>query len=206
MIDTSINIDTLKKLYQYWDSSGEREFDIRMQLDRAREIINSYISQCGKTSRGMYNTFSIVIDIDDTMISLNDTVKKYDDGWFDASLEEIMIRTDYPAFQCTLDFINWCLTKNIRIFVLSSRRKKYEETTKKLLSNAGYENYTALILRDDDDHGTIQNYKISQRKALIDNGAHILINIGDQPSDLAGGYSDYEIKIPNPFYLIDDTI
>jgi predicted secreted acid phosphatase len=145
---------------------------------------------------------SVVIDIDETMISLQRTINKFDDGWFDESLAEIMVTTNYPAFPCVIDFVNLCMARNIKVYVLSSRRKKYTQYAKELLANAGYAQYTDLLLRDDDDHGTIQNYKIMQRKALVEKGEHILINIGDQDSDLVGGYADHEKKFPNDWYEI----
>ena len=65
-----------------------------------------------------------------------------------------------------------------------------------------------LITRPDEDIGTIQNFKIQARKALLDEGYNIIANIGDQQSDLDGGYPvvDCQFKLPNPFYLITSSM
>ena len=33
-------------------------------------------------------------------------------------------------------------------------------------------------------------------------GYRIVVNMGDQPSDLAGGYAEKAVLLPNPFYRI----
>lgn len=30
----------------------------------------------------------------------------------------------------------------------------------------------------------------------------IILNIGDQPGDFAGGFAEWDFKIPNPFYEV----
>ena len=44
-------------------------------------------------------------------------------------------------------------------------------------------------------------YKSGARKAIEQRGFTILANVGDQQSDLAGGYSERTYKLPNPIYL-----
>lgn len=33
-------------------------------------------------------------------------------------------------------------------------------------------------------------------------GFRIIVNVGDQESDLAGGHAERAFKLPNPFYII----
>lgn len=45
-------------------------------------------------------------------------------------------------------------------------------------------------------------YKSSTRKMIQEKGYTIVVNIGDQFSDLAGGYAERVFKLPNPYYFI----
>ena len=46
------------------------------------------------------------------------------------------------------------------------------------------------------------DFKAPQRAALSAEGYTIVANIGDQPSDLAGGHSQQDFLLPDPFYRI----
>lgn len=46
------------------------------------------------------------------------------------------------------------------------------------------------------------DYKGPVRCELIAQGYNIVVNMGDQPSDLAGGCAEKAFLLPNPFYRI----
>ncbi len=45
-------------------------------------------------------------------------------------------------------------------------------------------------------------YKTSARWGLVSEGYRIVASIGDQTSDLVGGYADKTFQLPNPFYTV----
>jgi hypothetical protein len=49
---------------------------------------------------------------------------------------------------------------------------------------------------------TTEGFKTEVRRKLTAQGYIIVVNIGDQYSDLNGGYAERTYKLPNPFYLI----
>jgi hypothetical protein len=49
---------------------------------------------------------------------------------------------------------------------------------------------------------TLRGFKIDTRRKLEQDGYVIIANIGDQNSDLVGGYAERFFKLPNPFYLM----
>jgi hypothetical protein len=50
---------------------------------------------------------------------------------------------------------------------------------------------------------SVSEYKTRSRKHVQDDlHYHIIANVGDQQSDLIGGYADQPFKVPNPFYFI----
>ncbi len=46
------------------------------------------------------------------------------------------------------------------------------------------------------------DFKAPQRQAIESEGYTIIANMGDQPSDLDGGFSERTFLLPNPFYRI----
>lgn len=69
--------------------------------------------------------------------------------------------------------------------------------------DVGYTGYTALIMEPDAAHYvSAVDFKAPQRQAIEAQGYTVVANIGDQPSDLAGGYSEGTFLLPNPFYCI----
>ena len=49
---------------------------------------------------------------------------------------------------------------------------------------------------------TTVEYKANTRKHIESLGYDIVLNVGDQWSDLQGGYADYTLKLPNPTYFL----
>lgn len=194
----NFNLDEIKAQLRQYHDSGEYEFEIGQKIAEAKKIIEPYIGKLG---------VGIVIDKDETMVSEWRIMSKYDFGWSDDAIEEGQNATDLPAFEEVREFMQWCWNNGISVYILTSTRERHRETVVNLLDNAGYKNYySGLILRPNDDTGTIQEFKIRMRKSLVDNGLQIALNIGDQMSDLVGGYSNAVIKLPNPFYLISSIM
>ena len=46
------------------------------------------------------------------------------------------------------------------------------------------------------------DFKAPQRGQIEQRGYTIIANIGDQPSDLDGGFAEQTYLLPNPFYRI----
>ena len=45
-------------------------------------------------------------------------------------------------------------------------------------------------------------FKAGERARIVMQGYQVLATLGDQPSDLAGGYAEKAFLMPNPFYRI----
>ncbi len=52
-----------------------------------------------------------------------------------------------------------------------------------------------------DQYQNVQAFKTAKR-ADISKNFTIIVNIGDQRSDLEGGYAERTWRVPNPFYYI----
>ena len=51
-------------------------------------------------------------------------------------------------------------------------------------------------------YASAADFKTPQRARIEAQGYTIIANIGDQPSDLAGGHSEQTFLLPDPFYRI----
>jgi predicted secreted acid phosphatase len=75
-----------------------------------------------------------------------------------------------------------------------------KSSTELNLWKVGYEGWSGLYLRPD-HAGTVAAYKTGIRKKIAKDYT-IIANIGDQDSDLDGGFAERTFKVPNPFYFI----
>ncbi len=110
--------------------------------------------------------------------------------------------------------VNWAHRHGAEIYYLTGRPVSQLDPTIRDLKDAGYPEVESshLYLRDRNtppayldscapDCTTIQ-YKSLTRKHIESLGNDIVMNVGDQFSDLEGGYADKTVKLPNPMYFL----
>ena len=79
----------------------------------------------------------------------------------------------------------------------------FRAATVRNLQSTGYTGYTDLIMEPVHAHyDSAADFKAPQRAHIEDMGYTIIANVGDQPSDLDGGFSEQTYLLPNPFYRI----
>ena len=88
------------------------------------------------------------------------------------------------------------------MFFITGRPEPLRALTVTGLRYAGYKGKLNLDLKptSDDNHSVVP-YKSGARKRIQRKGYRILANLGDQRSDLKGGYSLKTYKLPNPMYF-----
>ena len=88
------------------------------------------------------------------------------------------------------------------VFFLTGRPERFREATESNLRSAGYE-WTGVLLKPDAMRTTSAvEQKAAERKKLLEQGYRIAVNMGDQMSDLDGGFAERTYKLPNPFYFV----
>lgn len=156
---------------------------------------------------------AVVLDIDETSLS-------------NIKLSRLNNFTDYPTGPCDLEkgpcsvaewfkrdlgmpiapaveFAKAAQQAGIALIFITGRKEDTREVTARNLEAAGYEDWKELVLRPSGpSKGGAADYKAAERRRLTEAGYRILINIGDQQSDLDGGYAEHTLKLPNPFYYI----
>jgi HAD superfamily, subfamily IIIB (Acid phosphatase) len=83
------------------------------------------------------------------------------------------------------------------------RPESTREAAKNNLREAGYTECVKAVLKPNEmKMPSAADYKGPVRCELIAQGYNIVANMGDQPSDLAGGCAEKTFLLPNPFYRI----
>ena len=146
---------------------------------------------------------AIVIDIDETAL---DNVKCLDakNGIpFDPGVYAgCVVAFDAPAFKPVLSLFKRAKALKVKVFFVTARPDGIRDGTLKNLKAAGYTGKYELILQPGDyTKDSKIPYKSGARKQIQGRGFKIIANVGDQQSDLKGGYSERTYKLPNPIYL-----
>ena len=140
-----------------------------------------------------------MLDIDDTSLSLYACAKAR--NFEDASL--CAVETDLPADPQVRSLYR--LGAQRRRWPCSSSpagRSGLRALTVTALRAAGYTGKLNLDLKPTSyTRPSVVAYKSGARKAIERKGYRILANLGDQRSDLKGGYSLKRYKLPNPMYF-----
>jgi predicted secreted acid phosphatase len=144
---------------------------------------------------------AVVLDIDET--SLSNLSGLQDSGYTEAGLLPAALG-NLPAIAPTLAFYRDAVAHHVSVFFVTGRAGDLESITASNLTAAGYNaGYAALDLNT--AGAPVEQYKSSTRAAIEKMGYDIIANLGDQESDLDGGYADQGFKLPNPFYFIADN-
>jgi predicted secreted acid phosphatase len=124
----------------------------------------------------------------------------------------------FPAVPGMVDFVNDAQAMGFTVFGLTGRSDSQKAHTVSNLAKVGYTAFPAERFFTKYSSGTTPpsylscvaaptcntvEYKAGTRKHIErDLGYDIVLNVGDQWSDLQGGYADRSLKLPNPTYYL----
>ncbi|MBO9523014.1 MAG: hypothetical protein J7518_15890 [Nocardioidaceae bacterium] len=161
---------------------------------------------------------AIVFDADDTTLWTYDMEDNLMHFNFDPALQATWVFGQlFPATPGMVDFVAAVQAKGYAVFGITGRRFVQEAATLGNLEKVGYTAFDAdnfYTKWDGPDANkpayvtcvaacTTVEYKANTRKHLEnDLGYDVVLNIGDQWSDLQGGYADQALKLPNPTYYL----
>jgi acid phosphatase len=195
--------DAKRRVSEYVDS-GRYDADLAAVAERARAFVESRTQRAGK--------LAIVVDIDETALSNLPSIRANDYGFIVAG------PCDLPRGPCgllawigmaraepikpVLALVRLARERGVAVFFLTGRPERLRAVTEANLRAAGYE-WTGLLLKPNDlTTKSAVEFKAPERKKLQDQGYTIIVNIGDQMSDLDGGFAERTYKLPNPFYFL----
>jgi hypothetical protein len=155
---------------------------------------------------------AIVLDVDDTSELTFGHNADHDFGYDPELFDEAIKNGEFPAIEPTVEFANFAAQNGVKVFFVTGRHEELRTVTLKNLANGGFPEPTEAVLKPDENPPdwlpcgleceTVE-YKSSARKHIED--AHdvtIVVNMGDQLTDLEGGHAENTVKLPNPMYFI----
>jgi acid phosphatase len=157
---------------------------------------------------------AVVFDIDETALSNWAAIKANDFGRvIDGTCDKLPegpcgwqawdLRAESTVIQPTMDIFTTARERGVAIFFITGRPESQRTATERNLEAVGYTGYTQLIMEPTGAHYvSAADFKAPQRARIEQQGYTIIANVGDQPSDLDGGFSERTYLMPNPFYRI----
>ena len=201
------NLGQLKNQLKDYKYCGGYDRELEATLARA-------IAYVQVRARKISNA-AIVLDIDETSLSNWPQIEQDDFGYFSGG--ECTLKPHEPcgADRWTLDHTAKAIEPTRKLFETAKRHKvavffitgrpdklDFRIATEKNLKDEHYDSWADLIMRPTDSNGSVAIFKTAARKSIFAQGYKIIANIGDQQSDLEGGYAEQTFKVPNPFYFI----
>ena len=108
-------------------------------------------------------------------------------------------------FQAPCEFSERAIKDKVAVFFITGRPEGQRGDTAANLKTEGYDGWEGLYLRPEDHpkDQTVSQYKSGDRAKIVALGYRIILNVGDQMSDLSGEpQAEHSVKLPNPFYFI----
>ena len=197
-----LNFGNAKSALTKYHDCGEPDCylpQLQRQIDKASEFLHDSVA---KAKPGEH--LAVVFDVDDTTLST----------W------SVII---HDNFEYVPNDSNWCITLHcniaivptlhlyqevvklgVAVFFITGRPETQLDDTVVTLRNAGYNKWEKIFLRPVNHPAdqTVSDYK-SAARGEISQKYRIVLNVGDQLSDLTGPHpADHSVKLPNPFYYV----
>lgn len=189
-----VNLNDAKKAVKDYYTSGKYDREIEKNIDEA--LINLSQIEIPKNA-------AFIFDVDETALSNFFYEISYDFGYIKKNWDEWIDSAKAPAIPQVKRFYDSLIAKKINIIFITGRNQMQYKQTYNNLKKVGYSKFDTLICKSVDFTGKkAVEYKSIKRKEL--STKYIIIgSIGDQWSDLEGGWTIMKVKIPNYMYFIE---
>jgi acid phosphatase len=198
------NIYDAQRLVEQYVVGGRYDEDVANVVAGAR----AWLEERSKTATRP----TIVLDIDETSLSnwpayrLNGWVR-ITNGECDLQQGPCGLRVwqamgQSKAIAPTLALARRARELGVAVFFITGRPANLQRATEQNLRDAGYE-WTGVILQPPGaQFASAVDFKAPERRKLTEQGYTIVLSMGDQQSDLTGGYAERTFKLPNPVYFL----
>ena len=219
------NIDSVKKtIYAYYGDPGTGIAD-KTSSPYISEM-DKIVKKATRALKPAYDTAvrhgkkpAIVLDADDTTLETYDMEVAGMKFNFTPAVQDVYVQGQkFPATPAMVDFVTRAADIGYTIFGLTGRNDDQKAATLANLAKVGYTDFSAdrfytkwtgagssqqpPYISCATAKCTTVEYKAGTRKHIEELGYDISLNVGDQWSDLQGGYADKTLKLPNPTYYL----
>lgn len=195
------NLTLIKNELKKYHDSGHYEQELTQVVNTAQQYITqqALINQKRKQPQKL----AIVLDIDETSLSNYNYMIKRDFTGTHAQFHQDVMAANAPVIKPMLRLYQNARRHGVSVFFITGRHASELQATTKNLQRAGYNQWDGLYLRPNNYvNKSIIPYKSHIRELITQKGYTIIATIGDQESDLKGGYAKKGFKLPNPYYYL----
>ena len=146
---------------------------------------------------------TVVFDLDETLFLNWRYLSRVDFGYIDAEWERWVAEASAPPVASVRDVYRRARRLGVDVVLITGRPERSRAVTEANLRAIDCADYAALICKPAGHQGTSAAFKTAAREKLTRDGRTVIANIGDQQSDLTGGFAERTFKLPNPFYLTE---
>lgn len=190
------NLDFVKDKMRDYYNSGRYLKEVDTIAGQARDYLETNLA------RHRQHKPAIVLDIDETTLSNYPHLDEYDFAYIQRFWRAWVESAKAPALKGPLEFFCSARQNDVTVFFITGRSERDRDATTRNLKEAGFEGYQQLIMRENGTQQDVGVFKRDHRRKLFEQGYTIVVNMGDQVSDLEGGYAESTFKLPNPMYYV----
>ncbi|WIE71015.1 HAD family acid phosphatase [Curtobacterium sp. MCJR17_020] len=223
------NIDSVKKTIATYYGDPGTGLANRTDSPYIREM-RSIVARQGASLQRIHDRAvrhgekpAIVLDADDTTLWTYDMEVADMHFVFDPARQDEWVQDErFAATPSMVGFVNRAAAMGFTVFGLTGRNDDQKTATVQNLSKVGYTAFTedrfftkwtgkgasqqpSYVTCAAASCTTVEYKALTRKHIEQDLGYDITLNIGDQWSDLQGGYADRSLKLPNPTYYLPST-
>jgi predicted secreted acid phosphatase len=176
-------------------NSGHYDREIEAVATKAREWIETRATQRKPGER-----LAVVFDLDETLLRNWPAIDAENFVYVPAIWDPWVKGGNAEAIAPVREVYRAAKNLGLDVILLTGRSERERAYTERNLQAIGCADATETIFMPDGFKGTAAAFKTAERKRLAGAGRVIIANIGDQESDLIGGFAERTFKVPNPFY------
>lgn len=197
------NLSTVKQQIQHYVATGEYGKEVARVAAEANQYLTRRIPKGIPRSAKHSQKLAVVFDIDETTLSNARHIQANDYGYLPKVWDAWVAEGQATAIFPVQAVYNTAVNAKVDVFFITGRSPEGAAATERNLRQVGYETWTRIIYKPADFAEPTRGFKIDARRKLAAEGYLIILNIGDQNSDLVGGYAERVFKLPNPFYIVN---
>ena len=197
----SANNDRVKRrLIQYHDS-GQYSRELSHVVREAMYYLRFRINQNRRLKHP--HQLAMVLAVDEVVLSNYADRLRLSFGSTRGEIQGLEAKGRQPGIAYTLTMYNYARDHGVSVFFVTRRKENERLVTVKNLKANGFRDWRSLYMEPNDYRCQSQEpFKSKEREAIETMDYDIILNVGDQKSDLVGGFADMAFKLPNPYYHV----
>ncbi|MDI1319205.1 MAG: HAD family acid phosphatase [bacterium] len=193
------NLYPVKQALRAYVDSGSYAKSIAEVALQANKYLVKRIAKGAKPGKKL----AIVFDIDETTLSNLSHILGHDFGYMPKDWDTWVVSGRAPAIIPVQTIYDTAVRGKVDVFFITGRGEEQRSSTERNLRDVGYDTWARIYFKPATDKElTTRGFKVDTRRMLEQQGYVIIANVGDQDSDLLGGYAERWFKLPNPFYIM----